>query len=103
MQLNLSAAEIQQQKALYKDRVFESQGGGSFGLNQRRSAYSNVPNDFSLKVQICITDLNIKASEVVSMIDNFYLNSANWGFSPLVGIEYQLVQGHCHYYTSREN
>ena len=47
------------------------------------------------KVVVCLKKLRISIVDVVTMIDNFYLNSENWGLSPQEAIRFQLVNGHC--------
>ena len=55
---------------------------------------------FKEQFLLCLKDFNISAGEIVTMIDNFYLNSNNWGYSPQEAIKYQLVEGHCFQYLS---
>ena len=55
------------------------------------------------QIRSCISDLNIKISETVAMVDNFYLNSKNWGFTPQDAIQFQLIDGHCYQYTASKN
>ena len=51
--------------------------------------------EFVDKLQSCLSELNITIVEVTQMIDNFYANSENWGYSPQDAIKFQLINGHC--------
>ena len=56
------------------------------------------PNDHEEMINefvVCLKKLRISTVEIVNMIDNFYLNSENWGLSPQDAIRFQLVNGHC--------
>ena len=37
---------------------------------------------FKKQFLLCLKNFNVSVGEIVSMIDNFYLNSNNWGYSP---------------------
>ena len=56
---------------------------------------------FIQNFQTCLRDLRITTVEIVTMIDNFYLNSKNWQFTPQDAIKYQLINGHCYQYVSK--
>ena len=58
---------------------------------------------FKEQFLLCLKDFNISIVEIASMIDNFYLNSNNWGYSPQKAIKYQLVDGHCFRYLTEDS
>jgi hypothetical protein len=55
---------------------------------------------FKSQLRSCLKEFRITIGEIVSMIDEFYLNSNNWGYSPQDAIKYQLIEGHCSYYLA---
>ena len=55
---------------------------------------------FKKQFTLCLKDFHITLSEIVSMVDNFYLNSKNWEYSPQEAIKYQLINGHCFQYLA---
>jgi len=55
---------------------------------------------FKKQFDLCLKDFHITLSEIVSMVDNFYLNSKNWAYSPQEAIKYQLINGHCFQYVA---
>ena len=55
---------------------------------------------FKTQLRSCLKEFRITIGEIVSMIDEFYLNSNNWGYSPQDAIKYQLIEGHCFYYLA---
>ena len=62
-----------------------------------------VPDEherFKKQFALCLRDFHITLGEIVSMIDNFYLNSKNWAYSPQEAIKYQLINGHCFQYVA---
>ena len=59
---------------------------------------SSVHGEFVRKFDLCLKDFNITIVEVVRMVDNFYLNTENWGLSPQEAIRFQLINGHCFQY-----
>ena len=56
--------------------------------------------EFASKFMSCFEKLQITLLEVVQMVDNFYLNQKNWGFTPQQAIRFQLVDGHCFHYLN---
>ena len=56
---------------------------------------------FKEKFLSCLKEFSISLVEIVGMVDNFYLNSNNWGYSPQEAIKYQLVDGHCVHYLGK--
>ena len=56
--------------------------------------------NFKEQFALCLKDFHITLSEIVSMVDNFYLNSKNWAYSPQEAIKYQLINGHCFQYVA---
>ena len=65
-----------------------------------------LPEDqhhFKKQFLLCLKAFNISVGEIVSMIDNFYLNSNNWGYSPQEAMKYQLVDGHCYEHLIKDS
>ena len=60
--------------------------------------FHNDHEDIINEFVVCLKELRISTFEIVNMIDNFYLNSENWGLSPQDAIRFQLVNGHCFQY-----
>ena len=61
---------------------------------------SKKQDQFKEQFLLCLKDFNISLVEIVSMVDNFYLNSNNWSYSPQSAIKYQLFDGHCFQYLA---
>ena len=51
--------------------------------------------------EVCLKNLRISIVEIVTMVDNFYLNTDNWGLSPQDAIRFQLVNGHCFHFFNK--
>ena len=56
--------------------------------------------EFVMRFNSCLKDFNITVVEIVQMVDNFYLNTQNWGSSPQEAIRFQLINGHCFHYLN---
>ena len=50
---------------------------------------------------VCLKNLRISIVEIVTMVDNFYLNTDNWSLSPQEAIRFQLVNGHCFQFLNK--
>ena len=57
--------------------------------------------NFKVRFTACLRDFNIIITEIVEMVDNFYLNKNNWGLTPQEAIRFQLINGHCFHYLHK--
>ena len=56
---------------------------------------------FIANFEACLKAFNLTVINIVQMIDNFYLNTKNWGLSPQEAIRFQLVNGHCFHFFNK--
>ena len=57
---------------------------------------------FVANFDACLKAFNLTVINIVQMIDNFYLNTKNWGLSPQEAIRFQLVNGHCFHFLNKQ-